>query len=374
MSDFTRRLATAKALGSDAAARWGRRLLHGLPPERQLALVRELERTGMPVHLDLEIPSWRTERLVARTHTIEPATTIAIPEHGPLPAEAHGWMPYRARELHGAVLDVDSGLVFSGGRVLAQSGSGTRASRDAAFVSGATARVRKTRPSIHAGTLAPLGDVRHHYHVLLETLPRMLHARRFQPGVTFVTSEDIPHRYAELLDDLGFAILRLNPGSVLIPGALILVDQPDLFWPRQSDLQVLREALGGPDDRPTMRIYAGRGAASRAPRQEAMLGDALRLAGFDAPDLTSLSVREQWTLGRQASHLVGPHGAALALAAALSGSARLTELSSGDLFESCYRRVCALTGTSYRYLALQGSPSAPDGQIDRGTAKSIGTN
>lgn len=361
MSTFAEKLNTARYLSRQVGPLWAKRILRNLSPDQSLAIIHELERNGMVTELNLDIPGWRTEQLVVRCHTIEPAATLTIPFQPPLGVEAHGWQPYQARELQGVSLDIDSGLAFSANRVIAQSGTGTRASRDAAFVSGATARVVKTRPTIINQPIAPLGDVHHHYHFMIETLPRMLHAREMNPSVEFVTSTTISPRYLDLLDQLQFRIQCRRPGEIVIGNPLVLVDQPDLFWPRQSDLLVLRESLGDTNAPADRLLYLSRGSSSRKPANENDLERELASAGFEVLDYSHYTIQEQWTMAQEARVLAGPHGAALVAVSAMAPDAKLFELSSGELFESCYRRIAQMLQVRYRFVPLPACPSVPFG-------------
>lgn len=363
MKSFAQKVRTAQYLATNAGPLWIKRFLRNLSPETTLALVKELERNGMPTALNLEIPSWRVEQIVARTVTLEPASTVTIPSSGPLPEEAHGWLPYRARELQGVTLDVDSGLAFASDLVIAQSGSGTRASRDAAFVSGATVRIKSQRPTILNSPIAPVGDVHHHYHFMLETLPRMLHAKEHYGTITFVTSSELPSKYQRLFESLELSVENRPRGDVLIPSRLVLVDQPDLFWPRRVDLHVLsRSMLNGYGTlTPRAKIYLERGASSRQPANEADLVLALGQHEFENVNLAELEIQNQWLLISSAQIVVSPHGASLATIPALSRGSRVVELSSGDQFERCYQRMSALTELDYHFVQIPGLESSPSG-------------
>jgi len=361
VSTFAEKLQTARYISSNAGQLWAKRLLRNLSSKKTVALVRELERNGMPVELDLEIPSWRSQQIIMRTTTIEPESVITISATSPLNSEAHGWRPYRARELQGVTLDVDSGLAFVSDQVIAQSGSGTRAARDAAFVSGAFTRLQKTRPSVTNSPIAPLGDVTHHYHVMLETLPRMLHARAMNPDVSFVTSSVVPSRYQALFDDLQLVVKECPPGEVLVGNPLVLVDQPDLFWPRKADLMVLRSALGQKSSSPRRFLYLPRGESFRETKNEVTLSTELGQKGFDLVHMEDLSIAEQWQIASEARCIVGLHGAALTAVAAMQPETSLIEISSGEHFEGCYRRIAELDSKSYSFVRLAGSESKPFG-------------
>lgn len=333
---------------------------------QQHAQVQELERQGMATPLDLDIPSWRAEAIVIDTHVIEPTSEITVPAQAcGLEEERHAWPALKARTLRGVLLDVDSSLVFAGDRVIAQSGTGTRAARDAAFVSGATLRVRETQPVTIAGPIAPLGDVHHHYHVMIETLPRMLHAREYRSDVTFVTTQPVPDRYREVMEAWGLTTMLLEPGTVVASDELILVDQPELFWPRTADLTALREAFRSSMEGPNAndkRIYISRRNAIRAMTRERELEKALRSHGFEVVVLEEHDVLGQMGILSDCTLAVSGHGAGLASMAVMAPGSHVVEITSGELFEECYRRMAALLNLDYTCVWIEGSEENPQGQ------------
>lgn len=338
--------------------------LEHLKPETSLDLVRRLERQGMAIELDLDVPNWRVERILKSHTIIAPAQSITIPAQGDgFPEEAHGWPQFSARVLANVHLDVDSALVFAGDRVIAQSGTGTRAARDAAFVSGATVRVSREQPTKASGPIAPLGDVHHHYHVMLETLPRMLHARAAQPDVTFVTSAPIHERYRVLFEELGLTIATHPQGAVLESDHLVLVDQPDLFWPRRADVDAIRQALGraATHHTPTELVYISRRASARSIIDESALENHLVEQGFRSVQLEEMNIRGQIDLFTQTRVVVAPHGAGLAGIAFLPPGARVIEFTSGELFEHCYRRVAQYLAIDYRLVRISADETSPFG-------------
>lgn len=339
------------------------------------AQVQELERQGMAIPLDLSIPSWRADQIVTDVRCIEPSSTVTIPaQECGLPEEHHSWPDLNVRTLTNVKLDVDSSLVFADGRVIAQSGTGTRASRDAAFVSGATFRVREAEPIRFAGAVAPLGDVHHHYHVMLETLPRILHAQAYRPDVTFVTSAPIPERYERVLDDWGVRVHHVTEGTVLSPEEVILVDQPELFWPRRADLSVLRAAFDSlriPAET-AQRIFVSRRRSGRQLAHDEDLEGALERSGFSVVDMGDLDLVSQTSTFSSAMLVAGIHGAGLAGILFMDRDRQVVELSSGELFEGCYRRIAALTQLDYRLVLLEGRATSPHGVASEALATITG--
>jgi len=266
------------------------------------------------------------------------------------------------------VIDVDSGLIFAQERVIAQSGSGTRAARDAAFVSGATVRVTQATPQSFTGPVAPLGDVHHHYHVMLETLPRILLALKADLNTTFVTSTSIHPRYREVLDAWAVRVQTMEPGTLLSPDTVVLVDQPELFWPRPSDIDALRAAfrLSETQGDATDQIYISRRKVARAIEGEEELEKQMRDRGFRPVLLEELSIFEQAALFARSSVVIAPHGAGLSGIAFMPQGSKVFEISSGEAFENCYRRIAAICNLDYNLLLVEGRSGT-----EFGTAESI---
>lgn len=349
------------------------RRLTTMSPEATQFVVRTLERQGMPVQLDLAVPGWRRDAVVAVSSRLAASEELVVPAQPcGLPEERHAWPALHARRLKGAVLDVDSGLVFAGDRVIAQSGTGTRASRDAAFVSGATVRVTRSHAP-RAGIMrdatqpvAPLGDVHHHYHVLIETLPRLARIAAFAPETRIVTSAEIPERYQDLIASLGLVVEQMPSGAVL-SGEIVLVDQPELFWPRPSDLRTVSDALASGErdtdpGEPRKRLYISRRAGSRSLEDEAELEERLQAEGFESVCLEQLPIEEQVRLFEGASVVVAPHGAGLSNIVFMTSGSRVIEITTGELYEQCYRRMSAALNLDHHVILIPGSTAEPFGR------------
>ncbi len=342
-------------------ARGGQRGIVGHDPKADHEAVKELERRGLPTSLDLSVPGWRAARITTDTRLIAPSQTITIPaQPSGLPEEQHSWPEFNARTLTGCVLDVDSGLAFTDGRVIAQSGSGTRASRDAAFVSGATFRITDTTPESISGPVAALGDIHHHYHVMIETLPRMLHARDYCADVTFVTSEQVSERYRVMFDSLNLEVKTISAGTVLAPESLVLVDQPELFWPRPADIAAIRKAFSN-DAEPLRSIYVSRRNAARSIENESDLEREMESRGFTTVLLEDMTIQQQIELFASTRTVVAPHGAGLTGIAFMAPGTTVIEITSGEVFENCYRRIAAISDLDYTMVHISSSASAPYG-------------
>jgi len=164
-----------------------------------------------------------------------------------------------------------------------------------------------------------------------------------------------------LFHELDLHIVQQESGEVVIGHPLILVDQPDLFWPRQADVTAIRTIFGAAKSKPTRTLYISRATTFRQPARELELQQELGNSGVEIVSLADHSIRDQWAIAQGSRTIVGLHGAALWASAALQPETRLIELSSGELFEGCYRRMAHLNGIAYRYVALPATSAAPFG-------------
>jgi len=335
-------------------------------------LLHRIERLGSPENLDLNVSSWRTEAVITQTIRIAEGEILELtPTSGDQQepsTEKIRLPPLKSWKLHGVSLDVDSGLVFVGDRVIQQSGGATRSAKDAAFISGGYLRYQKQDSIESVETIAPLGDTWHHYHFLIETLPRTLHALAIEPETVFVTSQEPSSAAREILDALEIPIKLTQPSTVFSCSDLILVDNPIKFSPRSADLQVVRSAFQTvfnlSEKNTHQSIYISRSKSQRALQREAILEKALEENGVKIVHMQSLSVFEQLQIVSQSDTIIGPHGAGLGNLIMLPTGGKVIELTSGDRYESCYRHMCAALEIDYALVEIPGSEQSPDGKVN----------
>lgn len=346
--------------------RWREAFLKKMKPANFYGLVHALERVGAPEELNLDTSSWRTDAIQLDFSVVEEPTSILIPEvSGFFEAESFSWPALKLRTLKGVSIDVDSGLIFSGDRVISQSGGGVRWSRDAAFISGGYFRYRSIDSIPESGVVAHLGDMHHYYHFLSETLPRVLHITRLHSDVTFVTSQNPPAYVGQVLHSLDIRFRILARGTLLKADRTLLCDHPFRFWPRLTDLHALRTAFADELSRDAVSdgriVYVSRSRSSRSLGDEQKLERALKNNGVEVFFLETMPLREQIRVISNARMVISPHGAGLADIAFMNPQTRVLELSSGEGFEQCYRRMAAALQLRYSYFPLVGSAEAPYG-------------
>jgi capsular polysaccharide biosynthesis protein len=355
---------------------YSRRLLQGivnkLSPASNQVVVRALEIAGQPHELDLIIPDTSRPKFLTRSHTLTSPVAMQIPAQGNLlGTDGHWWPPVRVHELKGVQLDVMSGLVFAEGRVVSQSGTGHRWARDAAFITGALRRVQAENIVEIAGSVAYLGQTNNYYHLMIETLPRLLRVRAIDPDVKFFTDSEIPEFAAKILTFAGLEDhILINPG--VVEGDKVLLCEPSpLFFPHPENLRSLSKELRGwihsdVDFNPSNSesIYISRSRSSRSPASEILLEDYLSSIGFDILYLEDLSIQDQITRFSAAKVVVAPHGAGLSNIVFLDEGARVLEYSAGEWWWPCFRRIAFGLGLDYEFLLLPAYPSAPNGRAE----------
>lgn len=342
-------------------------IVQSLPPGVADLFIHARERIDRPLDLDLTIPSWHVSEVLSDSWVVD--SEHISPRLGFAWSDLHVW------QLKGVTLDVDSSLVFSRDRVITQSGTGTRSSSDSAFVSGAYARYKKSDVEWIDHPFASVGDIRHHYHFVVETLPRMLRIQRIDPATSFYVSDEASTFASAAMTNLGLKVTYVPRGSLLTGSRIYLVDQPVKFWPRKSDLVLVSGILAplaaltswsGRDN-----VYVSRRGAQRSPRGEELLEKCLAEVGFDVMRMEDLSIFEQLAMARTSSLLVGFHGAGLVSCVMMRPGSTVIELSSGDRFESCYRRIAEMLGLEYRYVLVPGTVDDPFGVIDDEVVQSV---
>ena len=336
----------------------------------------KLESQGAPDVIDLDVPSWRTKSLGKGSTTIEEPSTAVIPVAGQsLREELFAWPTLKVRELRNVDVDVDSSLVFVEDRVAGQSGNAIRWARDAALITGGYVRARTVQPKAVVGNVAVLGDTHHHYHFMMETLPSAIHIKQASPETRFVTSQDVGSFARGVLEIAGIHVEKLDTGVVIRPERTVLCDAPVRFWPRRADLRVVRETLLGGSAAQVVEssevVYVSRSRSSRSLRNEHLLENAVANAGVRVVFLEEMSLQEQVQVFATARLVIGPHGAGLSNIVFMQPGSRLVEISSGDGWEPCYRRIAGVMGLEYVFLPAPGDAESPYGNATRAFIDSV---
>lgn len=336
-------------------------------PHWVTGLVQALDSAISRDELDLRISNHvvdstiEQDLVVADSESLPPTANsealASIPAH---------WPELHVRALNQGVLDVDSSLIFVGSLVVAQSGTFTRRSRDASLLSGASIRLDSEPIHNLKGTITGVGDLWHHYHFMLETLPQLLRIQQSFPETSFVTSSSISPQAREALEFLDIHLTQLPRNSLISAEKLIVCDRGPQFLPRPSDIQILAEAFtpwGARQPHRKNLVYASRSGSSRNPTNIDRLETALAENGVEVVDFSQMSLRKQVATASLAQVLIGCHGAGLVNSLFLEQGSAVIELSSGYQFERCYESIARARPLNYSYVNLPSSEEHPHGHL-----------
>ena len=275
------------------------------------------------------------------------------------------WPELHIRTLSEGYLDTASALVFVNDMVVSQSGTFTRRARDASLLSGASIRLGSS-PTLHIeGTVAGVGDLWHHYHFMLETLPQILRIQRMLPETTFVTSSPVAPQAKQALDFLELNLIELGHPRVVTADQLVVCDRGPQFMPRPSDVQLLAQTFDpwrGEAHRKNI-IYSSRQGSSRNPANIVGLEEVLARHGVEVVNFNHMPLQRQVKIAARAQVLIGCHGAGLVNSIFQEAGATLLEISSGFQFENCYQYIAQAKSLNYTFVQLHGSPEHPHGHV-----------
>ncbi len=334
------------------------------PPAVRADLVYALETRDGRRELTLTPLDPHRTACVVEEHLVADSTQHVVPAGAGLPSpEGIHWGDRYVYRLTDCAVDLETGLVFHGGRVLRASGGGWRTARDGAFLSGAGARAEAAVRRA-PGPIAPMGRAHNYYHFILETLPRLLHVHRVAPDAVPVFAAPMPAFAVDVLDTLAISYRVVDPVALLADDVW-LCDPVPTNWPHPDDLTLLRSVVAAAvppsGDTGPRRVYVSRRGASRPIADEARVEDMVTARGFVVADMSSLSFADQVRVVRDAEVVIAPHGAGLTGVLFCQEGTAVLELTTGDWWNPCYRYIASIAGLTYRLLLLPWSPEHPDG-------------
>jgi len=276
-----------------------------------------------------------------------------------LPIEEFVWNELRGYRIEGVPLDVYSGLAFLNSKVIKQSGTGHRNVRDASFITGALIRVQKTEAIQVEGDFAWLGMPPNYYHLLTEGLPKLIRLRELCPEVKFASVDPPPKLLAEIDKDLFDRVVLFPEGSVIQPTTLWTIDPQPIFAPHPADISLLSHFVRSDVKLTNLpeKVFVTRGDDPRLRKINQVLCEELPLHGFTVADFSTLSWHEQVKTVSNARVLVGIHGAGLTNLVFMPQGGQVLELTNGEWWYSCYRRMASARHHDYHLLIANDEDS-----------------
>jgi hypothetical protein len=218
---------------------------------------------------------------------------------------------------------------------------------------------------LHFGSLGGLN----YYHWVVEVLPRLLFAERFDrlSGMPLLVQRGITQAQRESLQMLGIPPDRI----IEFTGSHWQVEQ--LYYihhgcggkPTPLVAQWLRERFAPHSTMRSRRLYISREDATkrRIVNETDLLKELVR-CGFEAVTLSGMSFADQARLFNEAEIIVGPHGAGFTNAVFAQAGATLIELFSPIYIDWCYRQLANACG--HRYGFMIGTQHGEDIKADIG--------
>jgi hypothetical protein len=337
-------------------------LSHHLSADVQARLVRQLEIAGQPMDIDLLGLNPVLREIQHENFILAPSVQLTMSDNSSLlPREEFVWNEMRGYRIEGAPLDVYSGLAFLKSKVIKQSGTGQRNVRDATFITGALLRVHKSDITQVRGSFAWLGMPPNYYHLLTEGLPKLIRLRELCHEIKFASVDPPPPLLAEIDKDLFDRVVLFPGGSVIQPTTLWTIDPQPIFAPHPADIDLLSR-LDRTEVRRTdtpEKVFVTRGDDPRMQRIDHILSKELPLHGFTVVNFSTIPWHEQVTTVSNAQVLIGIHGAGLSNLVFMPKGGQVLELTNGEWWCPCYRRMANAQQHSYHLIVTDdGSAEA----------------
>lgn len=329
-------------------------------------LIVQLEREGRPEELFLGQLNPMERNVLVASEEVGPSASLLVPSSCPnMYARNHSWDPFRVYRLKNVTLDSSSGYVFHEGHVIAQSRGSVRSASDGSFVSNSWMRV-KTRASVKVldHPIVGPGYLSNYYHWLIEVLPRVIWAHKVQPNVVAMIPSDSPAFVVESLKALGIP-MKSTRNEVLVAPEIVLADPTPRHFPYPGSIQLLvdqaRESVQLVPIESKM-VFIERRAASRSFQGDDELRRWLEGIGIEPVDLATLTWVDQVALFRDASLIIGAHGAGLANSVFSHPRTPVVEITSGSWWSIDYATLSAIQGRPYSLCLVNQDQTAPHGR------------
>lgn len=211
------------------------------------------------------------------------------------------------------------------------------------------------------GPVLVLPTNRNYYHWLIEDLPLLARGVSAVPEATVIAYEaGITARHREAARALGTQV-HGSPLVVQLRDQVLPGRGDDSWFLHPADAVALADLGARVSHDATLtspqRIYVSRRGSSRSLPHEAELESLLKAQGFHIARLEELPWPEQIALFRNATVVVGPHGAGLANLVFTAPGATLIELTNGSHYNRCNEFICHVVGHRYAKVDADASPT-----------------
>ena len=263
---------------------------------------------------------------------------------------------YRLRDV---VVTPRTGLAWLPGGPILQESAG---SLPRLFQKRIAATLRRPVPLAEPGPVVVFPTFSY-YHVLFDVLANVLHALSFVPSAKILLPARHPRFVNGILDFLGVPKEKCltAEGPVFVKDLVFAPVWVNGGFIPPVDLATLRNAILPriePSDDLPRDIYISRSLSRNRPlANESGIEDFLRKRGFSIIHFEKIPFAEQMRLVAGAKRIVAPHGAGLANLVAATPGTRVVEFLSRNWFNTCYAKLAAQLGCTYRFVESRTAPA-----------------
>lgn len=187
-----------------------------------------------------------------------------------------------------------------------------------------------------------------HYHWLIETLPRVIAATRFEPTALLVAPTRLSTMQREAIDILGHEVLYTDDNCQSDDFILATRGQ-DSGWAHPLDLDILRNFSGVPSKAGTNNIFISRVSSNRADAISVAMHECAVNTGWNVILAEELTFEMHLHLFGQANVIAGEHGAGLANLALAPLKTRLIEFINPSCANPCFNTLSLVLNNSNNY-------------------------
>lgn len=195
-----------------------------------------------------------------------------------------------------------------------------------------------------------------HYHMLIESLPLLLHALKFYPNLKLLLPTKYPKYLNLVFDKLNIDSSRLiiSDNPIMVKTAILIPKHETSGFVPNEDLCVLKNFFEQFIDK-TSNAYPDKIYISRAKSVNRQLGcekeleEELKKIGFSVLYFEELTLPEQFNYIYHAKFIVAPHGAGLANMIMGKPETKILEMLSRNWFNTCYAKLAVQNRFEYYY-------------------------
>jgi hypothetical protein len=201
-------------------------------------------------------------------------------------------------------------------------------------------------------------------HVLLQEVPRLLHAVEQRPDLSVLIASDAPKHVGDLLallqrrNVIRGSVVKLPRGLYRVADYTFTSDEADTGFFRSDSIQMVKRYLGhaqleqghsayASGDPQPRRVYLSRRRSDRSFTNEADIEALMSERGFTVIYSEDLELEEEISLFEQVDVIIGPHGAGLCNLVWIKPGTRVIEIMSPKMISDFFVRLARVIAAEH---------------------------